>query len=558
MRCLSRLRQLARRTVSKPSLAVTNDPSTSESSDLQDLIGPIWRRRWLLLAIIAMATVGTYTASSRQANQYRSSTEVFVADSQIQSIISGGAAGGTDRSTADQAKVMLSGPVLERVIKSLHLSDTPKGLLSTITATPIAGSNFVAVTAERRSGTQAADVANTVVMQYIGYRSDQVNRETDVAVRRLRAQLASLPTRSSNDQQRRDLQDTIRQLQTTQAVAPSQTRQTDVAVASGAPFTPKPQRDALFAFLISIGLSLALAFGLERFDRRIKSIDEVSEAYGVPLLSTIPHTSKPIDATDGRAVVHDSLREPFRSLRTNLQLASLDRTVRRIAVISAGSGEGKSTIVRNLALTYREWGMSVAIVEADLRRPSLSASFGITTGGVGFTSLLTGESELEHALFVINAEKASLEYLDKVREAERRHSGAATTTEASKLVLLPSGVTPPNPQAVLATDKARQVLDALSERFDMVLIDTPPLLAVSDAVPLLPQCDGVIVVARVGVTDRRSAKQVVAAARLDPRVQILGVVANDLSFQPGYGYGYGYGYGGAYESDSDNGHKTKP
>lgn len=158
----------------------------------------------------------------------------------------------------------------------------------------------------------------------------QLAKDAAGAISRIRAQLSSLPRGNSDLQQRQDLQGTIRQLAVTQAAVPSQTRQTDLAVASAAPFTPKPKRDAAFALAISLGLGLALAFALERFDRRIKNVEEVATAYGLPLLSSIPHTSTPIDVHDGKAAVPDALREPFRTLRTNLQFVSLDQPIKRI------------------------------------------------------------------------------------------------------------------------------------------------------------------------------------------------------------------------------------
>jgi len=537
----------------------TDHSSPAGSSDLRDLTGPIWRRRWLLLAIIVMSTVGTYTASARQADVFRSSTQVFVSNSQIAQIIGGGDAGGTDRSTLDQAKLLLSRSVTEGVIKRLRLSDTPDALVDTVTAEPVTGSNFVSVTAERGSAAEAAAVANAYVLEYIHFRNDQLREDAGAAIRRVGRQIISLPDRESNRAQRQDLQETIRQLRATQASAPSQTRQTDRATAPRSPFTPRPKRDALFALVISLGLGIALAFALERFDRRIKSIDEVAEVYGIPLLCTIPHSSTLVTIHDGKASVPEALREPFRSLRTNLQLASLDKPVKRLVVASAISGEGKSTVVRNLALTYREWGLSVLVLEADLRRPTLSTAFGLKPGTRGLTSVLIGDCELEDALLNIDIEIASLDYLDKVRaggDKEQRVASEARTMASSKLMLLPSGETPPNPPAVLAAERMRQIVEQASERFDVVLIDTPPLLAVSDAMPLLSQCDGVILVTRVGITERASAQRAVAAAQLDPSVEVLGVVANDVAFQPGGGYGYGYGYGQEYGASS-NGRKTQ-
>lgn len=520
----------------------TTPHAQTESSDLQALLLPLWRHRWLVLVIVVTSTVGTYVASKQQSPRFRSSTEIFVANSQIESIVGGAPAGGTDRSTLDQAKLMVSEPVLARVIARLHLGETPGSLMTAVTATPSAGSNFVSVTAEGGSGSGAAAIANAVAREYISYRNAQQNADADAAIRRLRNQLASLPDRGGTQQQRGDVQDTIRQLQATEATTPSQLRQTDRAVAATVPFTPRPKRDAAFALVISLALALALAFALERFDRRIRTIDEVGEAYGVPLLSSIPHTSAPQQFVDGRATVPDALREPFRSLRTNLELASLDHPLTSLAVISAGSGEGKSTVIRNLALTYREWGLSVAVVEADLRRPTLSRAFGVTSEAGGLTAVLTGDCTLEEALTDIEFDSSGLEYLERIREAAPAGARRSPPTGARRLVLLPSGATPSNPQAVLAADRTRQIFEWFTDRFDMVLIDTPPLLAVSDAIPLLPLAAGVILVSRLGVTDRNSARRVVVAAQLDPDASILGVVANDVSFQPGAGYGYRYGY----------------
>lgn len=518
-------------------------PSQAEQSDLQALVLPLWRHRWLLVVIVVISTVGTYVMSRQQSPRFRSSTEIFVANSQIESIVGGAPADGTDRSTLDQAKLMLSEPVLMRVIGRLHLRESPSSLMSTVTATPSAGSNFVSVTAEGSSGPDAAAVANSIATEYIAYRNEQLNQDAGAALRRLRGQLAGLPGRGSNVKQRSDLQDTIRQLEAATATTPSQVRQTDRATPASVPFTPRPKRNAAFALAISLALSIALAFALERFDRRIRTVDEVSDAYGLPLLASIPHTPAPIEFVENRAVVPDVLREPFRSLRTNVQLASVDQPAICLAVISANSGEGKSTVIRNLALTYREWGLSVAVVEADLRRPTLSSAFGVSSDAGGLTAVLTGDCALEAALIDIEFDVTRLEYLDRIREAAPAGvRGGETSTQSGRLVLLPSGAMPPNPQAVLAADRTRQILGWFTDRFDVVLIDTPPLLAVSDAVPLLALADGVILISRLGATDRTSARRVTAAAQLDPDVSILGVVANDITFQPGTGYGYGYGY----------------
>ena len=396
------------------------------------------------------------------------------------------------------------------------------------------------VTAERGSAGQSAAVANTFVREYFAYRKAELTGDADDAIRRIRRNLRDLANGANATNARVPLQNQLRQLEGARSAAGKETRQTNSA-APGARVAPTPGRDALFAFAISLGLALALAFGLERFDRRIRNVEDFARVYDAPLLSVIPHSTHVSDEHGSKVSVPTALREPFRTLRSNLELASLDKPIRRIVVGSAVSSEGKSTIVRNLALTYREWGLTVVVIEADLRRPTLSALFGVKQGTGGLTAVLTGECDLEDALLEVDVDIANLEYLDKIRVGGRDDNPPDGTT--SGLRLLPSGKTPPNPQAVLAADKTRLVIEQLSERFDVVLIDTPPLLAVSDALSLLPQVDGVVLVARVGMTQRPAAQRAAAAARLDPGARILGVVANDLDFLPGSGYGYGYGYG---------------
>jgi succinoglycan biosynthesis transport protein ExoP len=531
---------------------MTDHAATPTRADLRDFVGPVLRRKWLVLAIIVLSTVATYTLSDRQERRYRSSTQVFVAASTLDALVNGPTSG-TDRNTLDQAQLVRSRSVTKGVIKRLGLAETPDALVGSVKATPTPGSNFVVVSVERSSGAQAAAIANAYVKEYIAYRGLQVARDVAPALRAARKQLAGLPKTDAASQDRKDARDAISQLQKIRDIAPTQVRQTDLALAPTQPFTPRPKRDAAFGFVISLALALGLAFVLERFDRRITRPEEVTAAYDVPLLAVIPHSQQPMQVRDGDPAVPDALREPFRGLRSSLQFASLDKPVRCLAVTSAISGEGKSTIIRNLALTYHEWGLNVVVVEADLRRPTLSSLFGVVATELGLTAVLTGEVTLDDALQDIEVEHAGIDYLNKVRAAGSSGQRQLGEAGAPKLALLSSGKTPPNPQAVLSTDTTRQVIDQLGRRFDMVLVDTPPLLAVSDAYPILSQSDGVVIVARIGLSDRGSAARAMEAARRVPDATILGVVANDLPFEIGYGYGYGYqayGYG-------SNGSKAK-
>jgi succinoglycan biosynthesis transport protein ExoP len=522
--------------------ALNPETESGTASDIRDFVAPVWRRRWLLVAIITTSTVATFMASSRQPEIYRSSTQIFVSNTQIESIIGGGEAVGSDRTTQDQARLILSRPVAEAVRRRLGFRGASSAMLKSMQALPEAGSNFVTVIAERPRAAEAAALANAFVQEYIRYRGNQLAREAQAAISRLRAELATVSRREENSQQREDLLDTIRQLRAARAVSPSNVRQTNQAEAAPAPFSPRPRRDAVFGFAISAILGLALIFTLERFDRRIKRYEDVEAIYGVALLANIPHVSQPSKLSQHAAIVPEMLVEPFRSLRTNIQLASLDQPIEQIIVTSAVAGEGKSMIVRNLALTYREWGLSVVVVEADLRRPTLASLFGVSAPGQGLTAVLTGEQTINDALVDIEFDIAGAEYLDRVRIGGTGADAAQPTRRAGRLALMPAGSAPPNPQAVLAAARTRAMIDDLGAQFDIVLIDTPPLLAVSDAMSLLPHVSGVLIVTRIGVTERSAAERLMAVCQLDPGVRVLGVIANDLETGPGAAYPYVYGY----------------
>jgi Mrp family chromosome partitioning ATPase len=215
-------------------------------------------------------------------------------------------------------------------------------------------------------------------------------------------------------------------------------------------------------------------------------------------------------------------------------------------------GEGKSTTVRNFALTLHEWGLSVVVVDADLRRPTMDKLFELPESTGGLVSVLLGETPLEAALVDIAVEAQGHDVLARIAAAAGTGERAGTsgyrphTGEGARLAVLPAGQTPPNPQVVLATRRMEQVLTELAETFDVVVIDSPPILAVSDAIPLAQEVDGTLLVSRVGLTSKDAARRLKDLLGRMPQARVFGVVVNDFNTELGadYGaYGYGYGYG---------------
>lgn len=213
--------------------------------------------------------------------------------------------------------------------------------------------------------------------------------------------------------------------------------------------------------------------------------------------------------------------EAFRTLRTNLQFAGLDRPLRTLLITSAGPGEGKTTISANLAVAVAQSGSKVILMGADLRKPSVHETLHISNA-VGVTSVLTGHVTWEEAL---------------------------QPTDVPGLYLLPAGPIPPNPAELLASKRMNELIDQLKEASDLLIIDAPPVIAVTDAGVLSRLVDGTLLVVSAGITPREIAK---AAKEQLQQVgaRLLGIVVNRLNEESGYYYYY---YRRYYAMDDDGG-----
>jgi capsular exopolysaccharide synthesis family protein len=223
--------------------------------------------------------------------------------------------------------------------------------------------------------------------------------------------------------------------------------------------------------------------------------------------SVMEYKRKLITALDPKS----SISEQYRTIRTNIQFSAIDRDIRSIMVTSSGPGEGKSTTVANLAVAFAQQGKKVLLVDADLRKPTVHYTFN-STNTVGFTSVLTKQMDLIKA----------------VRE-----------TEIENLAILTSGPIPPNPAEILGSKAMEKFFVEAYEAYDVLLFDTPPVVAVTDAQILANKCDGTILVVYSGKTEKEpviKAKELLESAQ----GKLLGVVLNHKEIQ-GSSYYYYYG-----------------
>lgn len=538
------------------------DQPASNTQELyaREYLRPIFRRKWLILLFVLIATGGTYAYSVQEPAVYEASTKIFAGEASSPIADSSTPPPPiSDRTIQNQATLLKSRQVANAVAARLKRRDQAANLAASVAAVPSTGSDFVLLSARRPNPNEAALVANAFAQAFVRIRSQAQRAEVAKALRETRAQLQRLPRTQSTAAERLTLSETARRLQLTLAVPSGSAEQVDPAPVPDHTIAPQPARNALFAFVLSLTAAIGLAFGLERFDRRLRRIDDVEPVYQLPILAVLPHSKEVAFRSDSQAALSPDLKEAFRQLRTNIQLAGFERPYKRILVTSAVSGEGKSVVVRNLAIAVRELGVRVAVVDADLRRPTLSQLFGVTPEH-GLTDVLTAEQYLEDAMITVPVHARGLGALERMGALPTAKPEAAADDAASRseaISFLAAGPQVANPQPALGADRMRLVLEEIGTQHDVVLVDSPPLLVVSDAVSLIPKVDGVIIVGRLGHTTRDSARRLTGFLARIPNAKVIGVLVNDLSTFEGYGYEYGYGYGyGDGDGDGDDSHSS--
>lgn len=266
------------------------------------------------------------------------------------------------------------------------------------------------------------------------------------------------------------------------------------------PVVRQPRRNAAIGLALGLLLGTALALVRDRRDNTIKTGGEVEEITGANLIADIPFDRQ---LQKHRRISFGGERsatvEAFRSLRANLQFLQVDDPPRVLAVTSSQSGEGKSTTAANLALALAHSGKAVALVDGDLRHPDLHNLFGLDNS-VGLSNVVAHQGGLDEAL---------------------------RATDFAGLFVLTSGVLPPNPAEVIASSATANLLAELRSRFDYVIVDSSPLLEISDAAVIAADADGVLIVSRVGATRRDQLAHAVRRLR-NVGAHVLGAVLTDI------------------------------
>lgn len=425
----------------------------------------VWRRKWIVLGTMLLLAAVTYAYASTQPKVYETTATLLIAQpSDTQ---------GFDAVQASQVAARTYGDVLTSpniaADVSAALGGEPTGaeLESSVTAEPVPETQLLRLTVESGDPEEAKRVADAYARVFTAYVRRELTPVTKVTV--TLADEAAVPKQAAR---------------------------------------PKPKLYTALALVLGLALGLGLAALRERFDHRIRSVEDLEALVDAPILARVPRQGR------GEAAA-EALTEAFRVLRTNLQFASEGR-LRTVAVTSQEPEEGKSTTVSRLARVSASAGNEILVVEADLKRPSQQAFFRPDAAGrltPGLTTFIVGGAPLEECVH---------------------------PTGVASVQLLPSGPQVPSLSGLLESARGREVLDELAGAADLVLFDCPPLGVGADAATVAGRVDGVVLVVDMERATRDSVREALRGLQA-VRAKVLGVVANKDPEVDERAYGYGAG-----------------
>jgi polysaccharide biosynthesis transport protein len=483
---------------------------------LQRYLKVAWRSRWLLLAIVILVPVAVYAISSQLTKTYEAKITLFV---QSTSIATPPFSEETAVSTSSPENVvrLIDTPLVAN-LAARNLGEPQRGaraLLEKVNAEldptldSESESNFLTVSARDGDPQRAADIAGAFAEAVSARRAREARRTIDRTLRDLNRNADALS--GLGPAARQDLADEIRQLEALRSSQLGGTRVVDPVVVPMSPISPRPLRNAVLGFIFAVLLAAGLVPLRDRLDRKVREADELEPLLGSPVLAGIPDQAFPGNPQG------PSVREAFQTLRASLTYFNVDRALERVLVASPTAGDGKTTVATNLAVALAQDERDVILIDADLRQGKVAERIGVEAA-IGLDAVLLEERQIEEALIEV--------------------PGLA----GGRLWVLPTVSPPPNPSVLLSSNRMRALLEELSHRSDVVVIDAPPLLGVSDAIPLLEQVSGILVVARIGYTDRDALtkmRNVISTAN----GTILGAAATGTRTGGLYGYDL-YGYEG--------------
>lgn len=513
---------------------------------------------WLILLIAALAGGIAYLISINTVPIYETSTRLLISEPPILRSIDYSSLVDSYYLTSTYAQMILDRPVVEGVIEALKLDMPPEDLKRLIRVEIVRDTQLLELYVRHPDPALAARIANTMAEVFtqrineleserfaetqqslqaqvaemerqIELTTEAISKETDAAKQtQLEARLTEYRRLYSN------LVTSYEQVRLAEAQSKTSIAVSEAAVVPTDPISPKTTQNTILAVAAGVLLGAGSIFFVNALDDTVKNPDELRERFNLPVLGMIAShkvvNGKPISEAQPRSPVAES----FRTLRTNITFTAVDKPLRCLMITSPTPQVGKTTVVSNLAVVLAQGERKVLILDADLRRSQIHETFGLPNQ-LGLSNMF-------------------------MRPMEVLLYGVVQVVQSPFLSVITSGGLPPNPSELLASEKMKLILKRLSDEYDIVLLDTPPVLTVTDAAALAPAMDGVVVVVKPGVTRFADLEQTLEQLqRVGGRV--LGLVLNEVnpkSRRYGYYYSRYYSYYSyAYKGDEKAKGKAK-
>jgi len=472
-----------------------------------------------------------------------------------------------ERQLSTQAELLTSKPLANKVIKNHHLKITAEEFIRRLTTTFDDKTNLIQVTFEDNDPKEAQAVTATLVQYFLEQSKNSATAEVSKAKNEVSykmrdiqedIQLYSSLTNSNNNPANQgkgnnnagiksqiaiatsiytDLAAKFQQLKIMEDLSSGGLKMAIPATLPSRPFKPNILNNLIIAFILGFSSSITWIFTDEYFDNTIKNNEDIEKYFKLPLLGQIPLTDTGDDLSNKnkqpikrrtKLVSHNShAGEAYRAVRTNIQFLNFDNKTKTIVVTSPTAGEGKTTISTNLASTLALSGGKIMLIDCDLRHPQVHKALNLENL-VGLSSVLVKSNYINEAIQKTNVPEFSV---------------------------ITSGPLPPNPSELLGSKRMADLLEVVKEEFDYIIIDTPPVCAVTDAAVLAQKVDGVILVCSINSTLRETAIES-RKIFMNVKSRLLGVVGNKFDVKSRYGYYskyYGhYYYGGQANEDERN------
>jgi receptor protein-tyrosine kinase len=487
----------------------------------------VLRRRGPIVVLCMVIAAGSaFVFAKREPKRYTAAASLLFSNNQLGAVATGLTSQSSPLTQAQQdtnVQLVTLGDINAKTATQLGPHWHAGEVAAAVSAASNSDTSIVIVSATGSTPALAQKIANTYCNVFVAEQQQGTVSAISSALRLVNAQYNALTPAQRAEPQGLAL---AARAQSLAILAKLQTG--DVSVAGQAPLpsapsAPKVSRDTALGAILGLLIGVALAFLIERLDQRMRDPEELEEVYEFPLLASVPQRSqyKVLTSLSQRSATPSIYDEVFSLLRSYLRYFSVDRDLRTLLVISAGPGEGKTTVSYNLAKAAAALGSRVLLIEGDLRRGTTISPL-VGRADPGLADVLIGDARIEEAIHSLEVSPSCA--LD---------------------VLVAGEVPPPNPGELIESHAMEAVLERTRAVYDLVVIDTPPLTLIADAIPLLTKVDGVIVVARVGKSRRDAAEQL-RKKLMSLRAPVLGIVANGLRRNAGTPYRGRYGYG--YES----------